>query len=113
MPAPTVEDVATYLGYDLELPNNWEWKAPVLTAALAAEKAAQASLCDVPADADPWPADLSEALCRRVAANLAVRRQPLGVQAQFSEFGVSVARVGGGDREVQRLEAPYRSIAIA
>lgn len=106
MPAPSVGDVQTYLGDNA--PDETK-----VTAAYNAEKAAQASICDVPADDAAWPADLAEALMRRVAVNLAVRPLPLGTQASITEAAIGITRVGGGDREVDRLEAPYRSIPIA
>jgi hypothetical protein len=108
MPAPSVQDVQGYLGFD-----DSGWGTADVESAYLAEKSAQASLCLVPADDADWPADLSEALCRRVAANLAVRALPLGVQASMSEAYVATTRVGGGDREVERLEAPYRLIPVA
>jgi hypothetical protein len=80
--------------------------------AYAAEKAAQRSVCKVPADDVAWPADLAEALCRRVAANLAVRKNPLSIETTASEFGTSMFRVGGRDAEVRRLEAPYRKRVV-
>lgn len=109
MPAPSVADVQSYL----ELDQSSGWGESAIESAYAAEKAAQASVCAVPADNAAWPADLTEALCRRVAANLAVRALPLGVQASVSEFQVATTRVGGGDREVERLEAPYRIVPVA
>ncbi|WP_028654878.1 hypothetical protein [Nocardioides sp. J54] len=108
MSAPTVPEVQAYLTsigltpQPLTVENAYE-----------AEKAAQARVCEVPADGADWPADLAEALCRRVAVNLTVRGLPLGVQASISEAAVGIARVGGGDREVDRLEGPYRTIPIA
>lgn len=80
--------------------------------AYAAEKAAQARRCRVPADDAVWPADLAEALLRRVAHNLALRQLPLGVQASISEVGVQTNRVGGTDAEVRRLEAPFRKVVL-
>lgn len=76
-----------------------------ISAALAAEQAAQAAACRVPA---AYPADLAEALCRRVARNLAARSVPV---ASFSAFegGATSTRVPMKDAEVARLEAPYRS----
>lgn len=105
MPAPTVQDVLEYLG-------DTEWDEATVTAAFNAEKAAQAARCRVPADDTDWPADLAEALCRRVAANLANRALPLGLQSSITEVGVGFSRVGGGDREVRRLEAPYRKLVV-
>lgn len=108
MTAPTVEDIQAYLSFD-----EGSWDADEISSAYAAEKAAQANICLVPADDAEWPADLAEALGRRVAANLAVRSLPLGYSASMSEMAIATSRVGGGDREVERLEAPYRIIAIA
>jgi hypothetical protein len=108
MPAPTADQVIEYLGFA-----DSGWGQAEVSAALAAEKQAQALVCAVPADDAAWPADLAEALCRRVAANLAVRALPLGVQASMTEAFVATSRVGGGDREVDRLEAPYRIIPVA
>jgi hypothetical protein len=110
MPAPTVEDIQAYL---FSFENEDAWTADEIMSAFAAEKAAQAHLCLVPADDAAWPADLVEALGRRVATNLAVRSLPLGYSASMSEMAIATSRVGGGDREVERLEAPYRVIAIA
>lgn len=59
-----------------------------------------------------YPDDLTEALCRRVAVNLAIRALPLGLSSAMSEAYVSQSRVGGGDREVKRLEAPYRRRSV-
>lgn len=76
--------------------------------ALAAERAAQAMACRIPA---AYPADLGEALCRRVARNLAARSVPV---ASFSAFdgGGTVTRVPQRDAEVARLEGPYRRLVV-
>jgi hypothetical protein len=108
MPAPSVQEAMEYVGFA-----DSGWGQADVESAYLAEKAAQASVCLVPGDDEAWPADLAEALFRRVAANLAVRALPLGVQASMSEAYVATVRVGGGDREVERLEAPYRTIAVA
>lgn len=112
-PAPDVTKVQAYLGPDASA------DTAAVTSALATEKAAQKSACRIPQDTtdplvpvDDYPADLAEALCRRVAVNLANRNLPLGIQTTASEFGGSVARVGGQDREVRRLEGPYRKRAV-
>lgn len=88
-----------------------------VSSALAAERASQAARCRVPVtatetDADTWPHDLVEALCRRVQHNLAVRENPLGVETAASEFGNTMVRVGGLDGEVRRLEAPHRRLVV-
>lgn len=106
MTAPTATDAETYLGtasgYD----------AGTIAAAFAAEKVAQAARCTVPADTDDWPADLTEALFRRTAHNLALRSLPLGVSAAITDGSVATDRVGGLDAEVRRLEAPYRRVVV-
>lgn len=71
--------------------------------ALAAERAAQAAVCDIPTD---YPADLAEALKRRVARNLAARAVPVAQVTTF-EGGTSAVRVPRTDPEVTRLEWPY------
>lgn len=103
MPAPTTEETTAYLA-----DSGSSWTPEQIAAAYAAEKAAQASVCKVPADADPWPADLAEALFRRVAHNLALRALPLGVAPSITDGAIAIARPGGTDAEVRRLEAPYR-----
>lgn len=91
-----------------------DWDETAVMAAYSAERAAQSRRCRVPDSDEPgdWPADLLEALCRRVAANLANRALPLGLQSSVSEAGVGFARTGGGDREVNRLEAPHRKLVL-
>lgn len=106
MTAPTVEDTLLYLG------TGSSWTESEVSSAFDAEKAAQAKVCRVPLDADAWPADLAEALFRRVAHNLALRNLPLGIQASVSEMSVQNTRVGGTDAEVRRLEAPYRRVVV-
>lgn len=92
------------------------WEDTEVAQALYAETAAQARVVTFPADpappatALPFPEDLKEALFRRVAANLFARSLPGGVQASGGDGAVAVRSVGGGDREVRRLEAPFRRI---
>lgn len=109
---PDVEGAIEYLADSAS-----QWDEETITAAFNTEVAAQAVRCRIPTDgllpATPmYTYDLIEAVYRRVAANLAVRALPLGVQAQMSEMAVSTTRVGGGDREVARLEAPYRRLVV-
>lgn len=108
--APSVTTLADYFGYDSEDPQSWEWSEAELESALLSESASQARRCRVPAPDAEWPADLTEALCRRVAANLANRALPLGMQASITEQGMGYVRVGGLDREVRRLEGPFRKV---
>lgn len=112
-PAPDSTEVQAYLGSDAS------WTPEEVSSALATERTAQAAACRIPQDltdplnpVDDYPADLAEALCRRVAANLANRNLPLGIQTTVTEFGGTASRVGGQDREVRRLEGPYRKRAV-
>ena len=82
-----------------------------IASAFHAEKAAQAKRCRVPVEGE-WPADLVEALHRRIAVLLTLRKKPLGLESSVTELGPSHVKVGGGDREVTRLEAPYRRVVI-
>jgi hypothetical protein len=112
--APDITAVQAYL-----TAQGASWDETAVTSALTSETAAQRRACRIPQDltdplnpVDDYPADLAEALCRRVAANLANRALPLGVQVQVAEFGSSQARVGGLDREVRRLEGPFRKVVF-
>lgn len=111
-----LETVTSYLG-------DVSWEPADIESALDAETAAQLKRCRVPShvdDTDPddpvtvydYTADLTEALCRRVAHNLALRALPLGVQASVSEAAIATTRVGGTDAEVSRLEAPWRKVIV-
>lgn len=102
-PADTWEAVSEYIG-DGHPPH-------AVVSAYAAEVAAQAKVCRAPRP-DEDTADLTEALCRRVAANLANRSLPLGVQAMMTDSTVATNRVGGIDREVGRLERPWRKLVM-
>jgi hypothetical protein len=101
MAAPDLTEVRTYIG------NEGSWTDEEIGAALLAEKAAQAARCNVPADDAAWPADLAEALKRRVHRNLVMRGLPLGLSTSMSEATVAVTKVGM-DAEITRLEAPHR-----
>lgn len=99
--APDLDDVAAYLGDAAS-----SWSDEVLAEVLAAETAAQARACRVPASAAALPADLREARLRRVAANLA-RRQigPLPAPQGDAELAPVIP---SRDPEVRRLEAALR-----
>ena len=99
MPAPTAVEVTDYLG-------ETSATADEIADALAAEKADQGNRCKVPADTDPWPESLTQALKRRVARNLALRGLPIAVLQGDSESGPMV--LPGSDPEVRRFEAPHR-----
>jgi hypothetical protein len=70
--------------------------------ALDAEAAAQRKVCRIDA---VYPADLAEALKRRVARNLSLRMLPRA-EAETGKF------VPTNDPEVRRLERPHRKWAI-
>lgn len=78
-----------------------QWSDAELTRTLAVETSAQAARTR---KYTTRPADLDEALLRRVSRNLAMRKVPLGVAV--SE--VEATRIGAVDPEIKRLEAPYR-----
>lgn len=106
----SLDTVKAYLG-------ETSWSDATIQAALDAETAAQAKVCAIPLlPNDPewiYPADLTEALCRRVAHNLANRSLPLGLSTNSSDGYVSTSRVGGDDAEVMRLERPWRKRVVA
>lgn len=98
---PTVPDVVDYVGPISATEDE-------VAAALAAEAAAQRSVCRVRA---VYPDDLREALLRRVARNLAMRSLPLAVLQGDAEGGSS-SILPGRDPEVRRLEAPHRKLTV-
>lgn len=106
----SVDDVISYMGEASAAPflvdESDTVTYPQIQDALDAESAAQAKKVSYPddSDVDGW-ADLDQALKRRVVRNLAMRALPLAIQANV-DMGI-VARPGGRDPEVRRLEAPY------
>lgn len=99
--AVTLADLRTYLGA-----GSTQWSDGELTDVLAVETRQQSTKCRVPTGVVE---DLDEALCRRVARNLAMRKVPLGLVAGEVES----ARVPATDPEIKRLEAPYRRRVVA
>ena len=98
---PALADVQAYLG-------TTSFTDPELQGALDAEAAAQRAVCRVGA---VYPADLREALLRRVARNLALRGVPMAVLRGDAEGGDTI--LPGRDPEVKRLEAPHRKMTVA
>jgi len=96
---PSVEDAVAYLGETSATDEE-------IADALLAEAAAQRARCRVPA---VYPADLRQALLRRVARNLAARAVPVATYTSFEGGGTS-ARVPQTDAEIARLEAPHRRL---
>jgi hypothetical protein len=94
---PDVDAVTLYLG-------DTSWSQAEISGALTAEAAAQRARCRIPA---AYPADLAEALKRRVARNLAARAIPVATFTSFDGQATS-SRVPMLDAEIVRFEAPYR-----
>ena len=104
MAAPTLTDVQNYLGGVSET----SFTTAEITQALAAETVAQASICTIPT---PFPADLAEALLRRVARNLALRSNLIGLPE--GDAGISgPSFIPGRDSLVRMYEAPYRKWVV-
>lgn len=81
-----------------------------LTQVMDAETDLQAQCCQIPATTEDYPPALAQALLRRVARHVSARGVPLGLTGD-SEFGP--VRLPSWDVEIERLEAPYRVIAVA
>lgn len=61
---------------------------------------------------DLYPAALAQAVLRRCSREIGARQLPLGVTADTSgEY--APMRLPSYDAEIERLEAPYRVIAVA
>lgn len=101
--AGTVPNLADVTSYLTGIGQSYE--EVDVTQALAAELAAQHSACRIPAE---YPADLAEALRRRVARNLTMRTLTLAVQQTETDIAV----LPGNDPEVRRLERPWRKLVI-
>ncbi len=84
------------------------WETEELTGALAVEAAAQRRVCSIPA---AYPADLREALLRRAARSLFMRRQLTEMpRSDAGDFDLPPTMPPGRDAEVRRLEAPFRKL---
>lgn len=93
--AQNVRDYAVELSHEDE----------VIQDAIDAETEAQARICRI---ADPMPADLLQALKRRVLRNLSLRNQP----ALVTSPDESPSFLPSWDPEVRRLEKPYRKVLV-
>lgn len=103
---PDTDDLDAYLGGA----GAHSWEVEELQDALDAESAAQRRVCRIPA---AYPADLRQALLRRAAVNLAMRRQLTDLPREDVDFPTGAAVVPPGrDREVRRFEAPFRKITV-
>lgn len=95
----TLAEVKAYLG-------DVSWSDGEIQDALDAENAAQAKACNIPTST--VPADLENALMRRVQRNLTLRNLPLAVLQGDAEAGNLY--LPGRDPEIRRLESPYRRL---
>lgn len=73
------------------------------------EASLQAAYCTWVGD---YPPALAQAMLRRSARELAARQLPLGLSADTSGEYAPV-RLPNFDAEIERLEAPFRVIAVA
>lgn len=105
MAIPDLAAVKTYLGGETSASD------AEITSALAAETALQAAMCRIPAAPEDYPVPLGEALCRRVARNLYMRRIPSGLETINTEAGGMGVRIST-DPEIKRMEAPYRRLVV-
>lgn len=102
---PTVQDVDDYLTSGT---GEHSWTTDDMAGALAAEEAAQRRVCKIGAF---YPADLREALLRRVQRNLAMRPNALAILRGDADGGDSTT-LPQNDPEVRRLERPYRKLPL-
>lgn len=110
--APTIVEVSAYL--DAISGGVTSWSDGDIQQALDAEQGDQAARLKFPIvnDALTYTPALVEALCRRVAHNLAARSFPLGFQATVTDAAALSAYIPGSDAEVRRLEGPYRRMKV-
>lgn len=86
------------------------WEDADLTGALNAESAAQRRVCTIPA---AYPADLREALLRRAARCLDMRRQLTEQpRTEGGDFDLPPVAPPGRDAEIRRYEGPFRKVVI-
>lgn len=97
---PTLEQVRAWL----QVPDTLSDEQ--LQTVLDAETGAQAQLCTV----DPWTAQLTQALYRRVGREVAAMALPLGVIGPDGEYGA--ANLPRYDVEIERLERPFRKVVL-
>lgn len=105
VPLPDSDDLDAYLGGSTE----HAWTDAEMVEALAAETAAQMRMCRVPAN---YPEDLREALLRRAARNLAMRRQLTAEPRGEGDVELPAVLPVAADPEVRRLEKPWRRLPI-
>lgn len=111
---PTPPDIEAVQAY-LESIEMTSWAEEDVQDALDSETAAQARVVRFPADPEegaalPYPADLADALKRRVARNLSLRPLPLGLQNSITEGAALATKVGGLEAEIRGKEATHRKL---
>jgi hypothetical protein len=103
---PTVDDVDNYLKSGS---GEHSWSTADMQDALDAETDAQRRVCRI---RPVYPADLRQALLRRVQRNLALRPNALAMTRGDAENGDPQAPLPASDPEVRRLERPHRKLPI-
>ena len=102
---PTLDAVRAWIGVPATVLDDAQ-----LQTVLDGETAVQAELCIVPADPEVLPAELVQALYRRVARVVRLRSLPTGMVGDTDEYGpVQAAR---HDAEIARLEAVHRQVVL-
>jgi len=102
---PTVQDVRDWANVTAQSLTDAQ-----LQQILDTEVALQAASCAwLPAE---YPVPLAQAVLRRCARETAARQLPLGLSADTSGEYAPV-RLPNFDAEIERLEAPFRVIAVA
>ena len=82
----------------------------MLQMVIDAETVLQARACTLTPHPNGWPPDLTQAIYRRVAREVAARGVPLGLLGADAEYGP--ARLGRWDAEIERLEGPSRKVVF-
>lgn len=105
MAIPTTAEVRAWTGVSVQSMSD-----PQLAQIIATEAELQAACCTW--DGGVLPVALSQALLRRCGREISARQLPLGLTADTSgEYAPT--RLPAFDPEIERLEAPYRVIAVA
>jgi len=102
---PTVTDVRAWTSVTVQSLSDAQ-----IAQIIATESALQAAACSWEVDA--YPVSLAQAMLRRCAREIAGRQLPLGLTADTTGECAPV-RLPAYDVEIERLEAPYRVIAVA
>lgn len=103
---PTITDVRAWANVSAQSVSDAQ-----IQQILDAETELQSVSC-VWADATEYPSALAQALLRRCARQIGGRQLPLGLTADTSGEYAPV-RLPNYDVEIERLEAPFRNIAVA